>query len=51
MLINNQGIDDDNKCFVHVPKLIAVEPKNIDVETKSNTVGNDNNTIYAVMVD
>ena len=32
---NNEGIEDDNKCNVHVPDIIDVESKNIDVETKS----------------
>ena len=48
---NNQGIDDDNKCNVHVPEIIDVESKNIDVKTESITIGKDNNTIYAEMVD
>ena len=29
---NNQGIEDDNKCNVHVPVIIDVKSQNIDVE-------------------
>ena len=52
LISNNEGIDDDNKCSVHIPEIIDVESKNIGVKTQSITVGKDkNNIIYAEMVD
>ena len=48
---NNEGIDDDNKCNVHVPEIIDIKSEKIDVKTKSITVGkNKNNIIDAEMV-
>ena len=48
---NNQGIDDNNKCNVHIIGIIDVKSEKIDAETKSINVGEYTNTIYAEVVD